>query len=228
MVINWRCSWRRAALSARLSPKALINAIDTMRLLEKGQGDGAVMFTCYVASSGNVRGCLAYRETPGSKLLKKAVEDAFWSCRCIPAIYNGKRTDVLMIGTVILVVRDGTPHLRIYLNQNHDDVVSGNDFIAPQPVFESADWTGWGYNLAAYKAAINGKNGWIEAAVHVDRNGNQKDFRVTVEDPPGFGMATVAKQNLCKGQMDSRLSERPRSGLHLRFSALVLNLDLAV
>ena len=105
-----------------------------------------------------------------------------------------------MIGTVILVVRDGAPHLRIYLNQNHDDVVSGNDFIAPQPVFESADWTGWGYNLAAYKAAINGKNGWIEAAVHVDRNGNQKDFRVTVEDPPGFGMATVAKQTFAKAK----------------------------
>lgn len=182
------------------NPKALINAIDTKRLVEKGQGDGLVMFTCYVASSGNVRGCFTYRETPGSKLLKKAVEDVFWSCRCIPAIYDGKQTDVLMVCTVILMVRDGIPHLRIYLNQNHDDLVNGNDFIAPQPVAESADWTGWQYNLAAYKAVINGKNGWIEMAVQVDRNGNLKDFRVIFEDPPGFGMGTVAKQSFAKAK----------------------------
>lgn len=181
-------------------PKALINVLDTKSLVEKGQGDGLVMFSCYVPLSGNVRGCYTYRDTPGAKLLKKAVENALWSCRFIPAIYNGKRTDVLLIGTVMLAVRDGAPHLRIYLNQNHDDLVNGNDFIAPQPVADSVDWTGWRYNLAAYKADINGKNGWIELALQVDRTGNQKDFRVTIEDPPGFGLATVAKQAFAKAR----------------------------
>ena len=105
-----------------------------------------------------------------------------------------------MIGTVVFFVSDGKPHLRIYMNQNHDDVAKGNDFIAPQFLVDTPDWIGWKYNLAAHSAALNGKNGWIELSVTTDTNGNQKDFKVSLEDPPGFGFGTVAKETFTKAK----------------------------
>ena len=111
---------------------ALVNVINTKRLVEKGQRDGLLMFSCYVGRSGKVGNYYIYRETPGSKPLKEETGLAVWKCRFIPAIYNGERTDVVFAGTVVFVVRDGKPHLDIYANLSHDDIEKGNDFIAPQ------------------------------------------------------------------------------------------------
>jgi hypothetical protein len=44
-------------------PKALINPIDTKKLVEKGQHDGLLMFSCYVGASGIV-GDYLYTERP--------------------------------------------------------------------------------------------------------------------------------------------------------------------
>jgi hypothetical protein len=181
-------------------PNALINVIDTKKLMEKGQRDGLLMFTCYVRRDGKVWGYYTYRETPGSKWLKKEVEYRLTGCHFIPAIYNGEKTEVMVLGTVVFLVRDGQPHLRIYMNQNHDDVAKGNDFIAPQLKVDTPDWTGSKYNLAAYGAALNGKNGWIEMSVTTDTNGNQKNFKVILEDPPGLGFGTVVKDAFTKAK----------------------------
>src|SRR5438876_6368174 len=130
-------------------PKALVNVIDTKKLVEKGQRDGLLMFKCYVSRSGDVGNYFIYRETTGSKLLKEEVGYALRKCRFIPAIYNGERTDVVFAGTVVFDVRDGKPQLRIYANQNHNDIEKGNDFVVPQLVVSTHDWVGSGYGLAA-------------------------------------------------------------------------------
>jgi hypothetical protein len=181
-------------------PKALINMIDTKKLIEKGQPEGLLMFKAWVGRSGKVWVYNTYRETPGSKLLKEEVGNSILASSFIPAIYNGERTDVGLVGTVVFRVADSKPHLRIYLNQNYDDIAKGNDFIAPQLVTSSADFTGSHYDLAGYKAAIYGQNGWIQMSVTVDANGNQKDLKVTLEDPPGFGFATVARHAYAKAK----------------------------
>jgi hypothetical protein len=121
-------------------PNALINLIDTKRLVEKGQRDGMLMFTCWVRRDGRVKYYFTYRTTPGSNLLREEVGTAILRSHFIPAIYNGERTEVVVIGTVVLIMADGKPHLRIYMNVNHDDVAKGNDFIAPQLVENSPDW----------------------------------------------------------------------------------------
>jgi hypothetical protein len=54
-------------------PNALINRIDAKKLIEKGQGDGLLFFTCYMGASGVVGNYLIYREIPGAELLKKEV-----------------------------------------------------------------------------------------------------------------------------------------------------------
>jgi hypothetical protein len=167
-------------------PNALINVIDTKKLVEKGQRDGLLMFSCYLGASGIVGDYLIYRETPGSELLKKGVGDSLRACRFIPAIYNGTRTDVLLAGTVVFWVADGRPHLRIYMNQNRDDVAKGNDFIAPQVVHNTVDWAALQYDPVLTKAKVYLQNGVLQLSVTVDANGNQKDLKVVLEDPPGF------------------------------------------
>jgi hypothetical protein len=174
-------------------PNALINLIDTKKLMEKGQRDGMLMFTCWVRVDGRTTYYFTYRTTPGSKLLKEEVGTALLRSHFIPAIYNGARTEVVVIGTVVLIVADGKPHLRIYMNVNHDDVAKGNDFVAPQLVANSPDWGAIRYNPADYKAAVNGKNVWVVLSVSADANGNQKDLKVSEEEPPGFGVGTAAK-----------------------------------
>ncbi len=190
-------------------PKALVNVINTKRLMEKGQRDGLVMFRCYVSRSGQpggyyvgqrTLGIQVYRETPGAKLLKDEVEHAIISCRFIPAIDNGGRNDVLFTGTVVFSVTDGKPHLRIYANQSRDDLKKGNDFIAPQVVANTVDWEGSKYDLAAQKARVYRQKGAIELSITVDANGNQKDMKVILEDPPGFGLGTTARDAYAKAK----------------------------
>ena len=181
-------------------PNALINLIDTKKLVERGQRDGLLMFTCIVPVDGKVRCYFIYRTTPGSKLLKEEVGTAILRSHFIPAIYNGQRTEVFVIGTVVLLMADGKPHLRIYMNENHDDVAKGNDFIAPQLVENSPDWSLGRYHPAAYKAAVNQQNAWVVLSVTADANGNQKDLKVISEDPPGFGLGTVTRNAYAKAK----------------------------
>ena len=47
-------------------PKALINMIDTKKLMEKGQRDGLLNFQCLVSTSGQPVNPLTFRATPGS------------------------------------------------------------------------------------------------------------------------------------------------------------------
>jgi hypothetical protein len=180
-------------------PRALINMIHTTKLMEKGQRDGLLMFTCHVNPSGNVQFYYIYRETPGSELLKKEVGDSLWACRFIPARCNGQRADVVFIGTVVFWVADGTPHLRIYANQNHDDIAKGNDFIAPQLLPNTLDQQA-GSDSMLGKARVSGKHGAIQLSITVDANGNQKDLKVMLEDPPGFGFGTLAKNTYAKAK----------------------------
>jgi hypothetical protein len=173
-------------------PKALINLIDTKKLMEKGQGDGLLSFRCYVATWGGAINPVTYRATSGSTALEKEVMSALNRCRFIPAIYNGQPTRVLLLGTVLFVVADGKPHLRIYANQDHDDIAKGNDFIAPQLITRTVHNVGPANN-EMLKAGIEGRKGVVELATTVDQNGNQNAIKVLSEDPPGlnFGHATL-------------------------------------
>jgi hypothetical protein len=181
-------------------PKALVNVIDTKKLVEKGQREGLLMFTCHVNPSGKVQNYIIYRETPGSKLLKEEAGHALWGCRFIPAIYNGERTDVLFAGTVVFHVNDGKPHLRIYANQNHNDIEKGNDFIAPQVLANTPDWQVASFDPILTKARVYGQKGAVQLSVTVDTNGTLKDMKVASEDPPGFGLGDAVRKMYAKAK----------------------------
>ena len=86
---------------------------------------------------------------------------------------------------MFFVVADGKPHLRIYANQNHDDIAKGNDFIAPQLIPETRKKISLIQDELG-KARIYHEHGVGELSTIVDTNGNQKHIRVLSEDPPGF------------------------------------------
>jgi hypothetical protein len=165
--------------------KALINLIDTKKLMEKGQGHGLLNFQCLVSTSGQPVTPVTYRATPGSAALEMEVTSALRSCHFSPAIYDGKFMEVLFLGTVLFVVADGKPHLRIYANQNHDDIAKGNDFIAPQLIPGTRKKISLIQDELG-KARIYHQQGVVELSTTVDVNGNQKHMRVLSEDPPGF------------------------------------------
>ena len=179
-------------------PKALVNVVNTKRLVEKGQRDGLLMFTCHVSRWGTVGTFIVYRETPGSKLLKEEVEHAIKVCRFIPAISSGERTNVLFAGTVVFSVTDGNPHLRIYANQNNDDIQKGNDFVAPQVITSTPDWQVARSELQ--KAKAYRQSGAVELSGTVDTNGNLKDLKVISEDPPGFGFGDSSRKTYAKAK----------------------------
>jgi hypothetical protein len=166
-------------------PKALINLIDTKKLMQKRAGQGLLNFQCIVSTSGQPINPVTYRATPGSEALEKEVMSALWRCRFIPAIYDGKLTEVLFLGTVLFLVADGRPHLRIYANQNPDDIVKGNDFIAPQLILETRKKISLVQDELG-KARIYHQRGVVELSTTVDALGNQKQTRIHSEDPPGF------------------------------------------
>jgi Gram-negative bacterial TonB protein C-terminal len=181
-------------------PKALINVINTKKLLSKGQPNALLMFTCRVNRSGKVSDCIIYRETPGSKLLKEELGYALAGCSFIPAIYDGKRVDIFFAGTVIFTVNGGKPHLMIYPNQSTDDLKQGTDFVAPQLIANSADWSASRFNLAAQKARVYHENGVVLLSITVDADGNQQEMRVISEDPPGFGLGEVMLRTYAKAK----------------------------
>lgn len=176
-------------------PRALINLIDTKKLMEKGQGDGLLNFQCFVSPSGQAINAVTFRATPESKPLENEVNLALAHCHFIPAVYNRKPTEVAFIGTVLFIVAEGKPHLRIYANENRDDVAKGNDFIAPQLIAGTMNKVALKDELAKARS-YRLKGGVVELAITVDANGNQKHVRVVSEDPSGFNFGKAELESV--------------------------------
>ena len=117
---------RRPALIGS-GPGSLVNLIDTEALFQKGQRDAWVMFECGVAGDGIVFGSDFFTASPDSRLLKNEIRRRLRQTRFIPAVYNHKRTSAWFAGTVVFVVANGRPRLRIYANQDLDEIKRGAD-----------------------------------------------------------------------------------------------------
>src|SRR6476660_6661230 len=115
------------------APNSLINTIDTADLIKKGQKEAAVMFSCLVAPTGDVVRSAAYRSTRGSELLEQEVLKRLVKAKFIPAIHNHQPVIAVFYATPTFAVVNGKPRLRIFSNQQLEEVKKENDFIDPQP-----------------------------------------------------------------------------------------------
>jgi TonB family protein len=176
-------------------PNSLINTIDTSDLIKKGQKDAAVMFTCLVAPTGDIARSGTYRGTKGSELLDKEVLKRLANAKFIPAIHNHQPVLAVFYGTVTFAVVNGKPRLRVFANQQLDELKKESDFIDPQPyVGQDSKFTGTHYPELPTTVSLTGA---VELAVEVDAAGNLKSMRVVSEEPPylGFGQAALSDFN---------------------------------
>ena len=173
-------------------PDSLVNRIDTADLIKKGQKDGAVMFSCLVAPTGDIVRSGAYRGTVGSELLEQELLKRLANQKLIPAIHNHQPVIAIFYGTVRFAVVNGKPRLRIFANQQLDQLDKESDFIDPQPyVGQDSKFTGLHYPDTGSNVAVTGV---VELTVNVDASGNLQSMQVLSEEPPllGFGGAAIS------------------------------------
>jgi TonB family protein len=180
------------------SSNSLINTIDSADLIKKGQKDAAVMFTCLVAPTGEIARSGTYRGTKGSELLEKEVLKRLANAKFIPAIHNHQPVVAVFYGTVTFAVVKGKPRLRIFANQQLEELKKESDFIDPQPyVGQDSKFTGLHYPETPTTVKLTGV---VELALEVDAAGNLKSMQVVSEEPPflNFGEAALSDFNGAK------------------------------
>jgi hypothetical protein len=163
-------------------PNSLVNLIDVAELLKNGQKDGAVQFGATVGPDGESGEVWTYRHMPGSEGLEAEVLKCLRDTRFTPPIYDHQPVTVMLYGTVIFGT-NSKPHLRIFLNQDPDEIKAESDFIGPQPVI-GADSKFKGLNVPeGLPVAVEGV---VDMQLIVDEKGN---LNVLLEDPPLLGFA---------------------------------------
>ncbi len=176
---------RRPALIGS-SADSLVNLIDTEQLMQKGQRDAWVMFDCVIGSDGRVGGTVSYRVSPDADLLKREVSRKLKRAKFIPAIYKHRPTHAGISGTAVFVIKNGRPHLRVYENQELDELKRGSDFIAPQVVTMPGSYF-------PGHAAYLGLDGVVKLRHSVDAEGNTTRIEVLGESPTGEGFGASAQ-----------------------------------
>jgi TonB family protein len=179
-------------------PNSLINTIDSADLIKKGQKDAAVMFTCLVAPTGEIARSGTYRGTKGSELLEKEVLKRLANAKFIPAIHNHQPVVAVFYGTVTFAVVNGKPRLRIFANQQLQELDKESDLIDPQPyVGQDSKFTGLHYPETPTTVKLTGV---VELALEVDAAGNLKSMQIVSEEPPflNFGEAALSDFNGAK------------------------------
>lgn len=176
-------------------PGSLVNLINTDELFRKGQRDGWVKFYCLVMGDGIAYGSDFFIASPGSDLLKDEVRRRIRQARFLPAVYNHKRAHAIFAGTVLFAVANGKPHLRIYANQELDEIRRGSDFVAPQYVYVP------NHGISDFPEFPSGfKHAEMPAIVKlrhsVDASGKTTDVQVISETPPGYHLGEWLKKAL--------------------------------
>jgi Gram-negative bacterial TonB protein C-terminal len=174
------------------APNSLINTIDSADLIKKGQKEAAVMFSCLVAPSGEIVRSGAYRGTRGSELLEQELLKHLATAKFVPAIHNHQPVIAVFYGTVKFAVVNGKPRLRIFANQQLEEVDKETDFIDPQPyVGQDSKFTGLHYPETGSTVAVTGV---VDLALNVDARGNLNNIQLLSEEPPllGFGNAALS------------------------------------
>ncbi len=180
-------------------PDALINRMNTQELLKNGQKDAAIMFTCTVRKTGNVVWSASYRGTPDSKLLEQELFKQLRGAKFLPAIYNRNPVDAIFYGTVTFAVIEGKPRLRIFANQEAEELKKESDFVGPQPFFgNESKFNGWHY--PSNNDAPIEINAAVELALEVTEKGFVNKVGIKEEEPAFMGFGDAAAYDIGKAR----------------------------
>jgi hypothetical protein len=198
-------------------PGALINQIDEQKLLKSGVRDAVVMFTCTVRKSGQVAGVSKFRSTPDSEPLQEELRSKLAVVHFIPAVYHNQLVDAVFFGAVSFRNDNGKPRLRIFANQEAEDIRVEADFVAPQIVLGAdSSFSGWHYP-PMNRAPVEVQGG-VTALVEVSENGILDNVHILAEDPPLLGFGVQVYEDL-KG---ARFIPGFRQGLRIASKATLM------
>jgi hypothetical protein len=179
-------------------PLSVINRIDTQDLIRQGQKDATLMFCCSVKTNGEIVNTWIYRQSPGSSALEAEAFRCLDTAVFVPAIYNHHTVHVLFYGTITFKIVNGKPRLRIFANQEAEELKNESDFVGPQP-FAGSDskFEGLHFPNDTVAAPISGL---AELGMKIDAAGNLKELRLISEYPPlaGFGRAAAEDFRVAK------------------------------
>ena len=174
-------------------PTSVINRMDTTALIRDGQKDAQLFFCCSVGRDGTIANTWTYRQSPDSGLLEKELVRCLDEAVFIPAVYDHETVYVLFYGTVTFKVVDGKPRLRIFANQEAEELKKESDFIGPQPfVGRGSKFEGLHYPNDTLTSVLNGI---VELALKVDATGKLKELKVISEYPPLVGFRRAAAED---------------------------------
>lgn len=200
---------------------ALINLIETQKLIRNGQGDAALLFHCTIGPDGYPYLYRAYRVTPGGEKLKYEVLRCLQRTYFLPAVYNHRKVTSAFYGSVMFRVVNSEPRLRIFANQEMSELEKEADFIAPQ----SIEIPQHHYEYPPYPEtpwASEDKPGIVEMSLSVDALGHLKDVQVIKETPPGYNFGAVAltviKQNTYLPAFRNGRPVDSTTHIHFRFA----------
>ena len=160
------------------------------------------MFSCSVKKDGTVLSVSTYRGTPDSKLLEQEILkklSAAANPKFIPAIYNHVPVDAIYYGTVMFGIVNDKPRLRIFSNQEREELKKESDFIGPQP-FWGGDSRFNGFHYPSAESVPVQVDGSAELEVKVDATGSLRDLKVLGEQPPFLGFGDAAFDDLSKAK----------------------------
>ena len=175
-------------------PDSVVNRIDVEKLFAQGQRDAWVKFDCVILGDGLSFGSDFFTASPEARLLKNEVRTRLRYSRFIPAVYNHKRTSSWFSGTVLFVVKDGRPHLRVYAHQDLDIIRSGVDFVAPQ-IIDVPNHYRLNFPKAPTGTVRDDAAGVVRVRHSVDANGKTTGVEV-ISEPPGSQAGEFLKKAL--------------------------------
>lgn len=175
-------------------PDSIINRIDTKELINKGQKDAIIMFSCSVKKTGEVGWSGTYRGTEDTKMLEEEVLKRLANAKFVPAVFDHQPVEVIFYGTVVFANIKGKPRLRIFCNQELEELKKETDFVAPQPVSGHASaFTGFHYPAKEVPVVMDGT---VQVTLEVDAVGQYHTAAVTSEEPPFIGFGEAALMDL--------------------------------
>lgn len=178
-------------------PDTVVNRIDTAELMKKGQKDGFIMFSCSVSKTGDVIWSGTYHGTQDTKMLEEEVLKRLDKAKFVPAVYEHQPVEVIFYGTVVFANVNGKARLRLFCNQETEELKKESDFISPQPVFgASSAFDGFHYPTDVPVVM----KGFVEVEIAIGATGIYSTAKVTTEEPPfiGFGEAALKDIYLAK------------------------------
>ncbi|HVF72509.1 MAG TPA: energy transducer TonB [Chthoniobacterales bacterium] len=174
-------------------PASVINRIDTAKLIAEGQKDAKISFCSSVRPNGEIANTWTYRASPDSTLLERELVRCLDTAVFVPGIYDHQPVHVLFFGTVTFQVVNGKPRLRIFANQETEELKKESDFVGPQPFAgRGSKFEGLHYPNDSLTSVLSGI---VELAMKIDATGKLMDLRVVSEDPPLVGFRRAAAED---------------------------------